>query len=103
TGAGALRTSAVALRAGLPILAWAVLPASSVTLRTELIGPSASVDRSAVPAEAATVTVWLAESVKVTVADVRSASSPEVVDATAGSVELMTVLPAIASGAYLPA
>ena len=63
-------------------LADAVLPAASVTWSTELTGPSARVDRSAVPAEAATVTD-VVPSLNVTVALLTSPSMPEVVKATA--------------------
>ena len=77
-----LTAGAVVSRTIVAPLADAVLPAPSVTLSTELTGPSVRLDRSATPAEALTVTLWV-PSLNVTVALAASPSMPEVVKATA--------------------
>src|SRR3954464_8117547 len=99
---GAPRSAEVSRSIAAP-LAEAVLPASSVTLRTELIGPSASVDRLAVPAEARTVTeVVPSENVTVASAPATSASMPETVKATAVFSALLMVVSVIDSVSGAP-
>src|SRR5438552_2878472 len=90
--------SALVSRSMLAPLALAMLPASSVTLSTELIGPSVRLVRSAVPAEASTVT-WLVPSLKVTFASApaTSASMPDTVKATAVFSALLIVVSVIDS------
>src|SRR6185503_13828219 len=84
---------AVASRVIAAPLADAVLPAPSVTVSCELTGPSSRPDRSATPAAALTVTLWV-PSLNVTVALVTSGSMPDAVNATAPfSAALIVVSP----------
>ena len=80
----------------------AVLPASSVTSRTEVIVPSARVLRSATPAEANTVTCPPRTSVKVTVALTASASMPATLKATALCSSALITPSAIVSASASP-
>ena len=76
--------------------------APSVTMSTELTGPSLKPDRSATPAEASTVTLWT-PSLNVTVAPVASPSMPDAVNDTAPFSALLIELSLIDSARSPPA